>query len=170
MQFSFSNYLRKYNAVFLAFFWIAGMLFGAMAAESANADMFLWMGSAGRCRASIVALLCVAFLPFLFTALAVYFSKSTILFGICFLRSAFLGYMLRGMMLHLGSGFWLYGFLLLFTTLCLLPLDCWLWVRYTSGRQSFRVLDLLIYVFTAFIIVALDHCFVAPLLADVMLF
>lgn len=146
------------------------MVLGSAAAFSADPQVFLLMGTAGLRRVSIVGLLCVTFLPLLITALAVYFSKAMLLFGVCFFRAWFLGYMLRGLMLSIGSGFWMYSSLLMFSSLALLPLDCWLWVRYVAGDRRFYLRDFLIYGASAAVIVALDHFLIAPLLAEVMLF
>lgn len=79
------RFLRKSGCLFLALFWITGLLVGFFFSAAFTSFRFSLMD--GSHTVSIVGVLLPKLLPFLLSAFAVYYSRSGLLFFVCFLKS-----------------------------------------------------------------------------------
>lgn len=149
------------------FFFLIGLLFGFISACYLGADTFLLMSCAAKANASIVELLVVAFLPFIFTISVKSFFRSDWILLICFFRSFCFSFCSRGLLFQFEDRSWLIIMCLMFTSVCSLPLDCWLWLRcYCSDNLSMKK-DYLLYAITLLLTVFADSFFISPLMAHI---
>lgn len=106
---------RKLNKLFLAFLWAAGLIAGGFAFRYTGSDFVSQMPLAVSSQPSIFGLLISSFLPFLFSAYAVYIGLPRLLYGIGFLKACALGYISSCVVCAFGSAGWLVRWLFLFT-------------------------------------------------------
>ena len=106
---------RKWDKLFLAFFWVAGLIAGGFVFHCSGSNFVSQMPLAVASQPSIFTLLISALLPFLFSAYAVYIGLPRILYGICFLKAWGLGYLSCCVFAAFGSAGWLVRWLFLFT-------------------------------------------------------
>ena len=78
---------RNWRDFTLALSWILGLISGCTLCLSADTTAFSLMRMAPGCPVSIVRLLAVTFLPFLFSGFAAFVSQTWLLFPIVFFKS-----------------------------------------------------------------------------------
>ena len=156
---------RKIYIFFLAFVWLCGLLCGVGFSNLAGDPYLSMMRIAPSGSVSIVSLLSVSLLPFLFSAFAVYIHSFGLLAGLCFIKGCLFAFVSMGLFLAYDSAGWLLRLLMMFSDLCcLVPLWwCWLHILRHAGHGSFR--PVLICGAVAVSIVGLDYLYVLPLLA-----
>lgn len=159
---------RKWPSVVLACFWSGGFVFGILFFFLAGDSFVSLMRRASCCRVSIVSLLMANLLPFLISALAVYIHKPWLLYGCAFFRSCLLGFVSMGTLMAFGSAGWLVRLLLMFSDVSLAILLYLYWLRHISGLRRFSPVDCGGYAAAALLIGSIDHCFVAPLLVQLI--
>ena len=133
----FTSVIRRASAVILAFTLICGSAFGAfLSTQTEHASLSL-MHTAAESGVSIVSLLCVVLLPFLFTVFAVYIRRFWLVIPICFWKVFSFAYLYCAVLFSYGSSGWLVGILLMFSDILALPVLCWFWMRVLrSGRAD----------------------------------
>lgn len=156
---------RRACIVLLALFWCVGLFFGIYTACSFNDAFVPLMRAAVQCRVSIVGLLLILFLPFLFAAFAVYFSQPWLLLVIGFVKAFSFGFCCFAAQSCFGSAGWLVRLLLLFSDSCMLPVLCWFCVRHISGDLMAIRKDLILALALAIVVGSIDYYWVSPFLA-----
>ena len=105
----------KYPAFVLALSYFAGLLFGVFVFRFAGDRLDSLMRGAPTGAVSIVGLLGVTVVPFLFSAFAVSLSKPALLFPVSFINAFLFCFVSLGMMRCAGSAGWLIRWLLCFS-------------------------------------------------------
>lgn len=155
---------RKPSTIVLAFVLCVGYFLGAVLALLSDQFSVSLMHTAVLSRGSIVSILSVLLLPFLFTAFAVFVRRYQLLVPIAFFRAVIFSYVCSVIVCIYGSSGWLILLLFLFSDCASLPVLCWLWVRSISSREQ-KLLRNIFYVFVPLLgIVYLDYRFVSPFL------
>ena len=164
----FSLVSRKVNVIVLAFAVITGYALGSFLATGAAQSTLILMRTAILGRVSIVCLLPVILLPFLFTAFAVYIGRLWLFIPLAFFHTAAFGYLASIILCSFGTSGWLIFILFLFSDCISMPLLCWFWIRNLegAGRNSFRNFVVLFVLLIG--IAFLDHNFVSPFLVTLL--
>ncbi|MGM9651200.1 MAG: hypothetical protein ACI3VX_04595 [Faecousia sp.] len=129
------NLWHKGCRFFLAGFWVSGFLCGILVYLSAGRTLVSLMRSTPMASVSIVGMLCVTTLPFLFSATAVFLSKPVLLLPICFGKAFLFAFVSMGIFQAFGSAGWLFRWLLLFSDCASVPVLYWFWLRHISGDR-----------------------------------
>lgn len=148
--------------------WICGLLLGIHYASQADDTYFLLMHTACASRVSITGLLAAVFLPFLFSAFAVYISHPELLLAICFLKAASFSCSSYGLMLVFENAGWLVRLLFQFSDYCMMPILLWFSARHIARQEKLLWQDLLICGLWMLIVGALDYCIVSPFLVGLI--
>ena len=168
LQRIFSQHLRKYHNIFLAFIWLLGLHCGISVFRISQISFFPLMRGAEDCSVSIVGLLSVSLLPFLFSALAVYIRSFPLLGLLCFIKSSLFAFVSMGLFSTYDSAGWLLRLLMMFSDLCSLVPLWWCWIRSsdTVSVGSFRPVVMASFAVT--VIVCLDFYYISPLLVKLL--
>lgn len=142
------------------FCWIVGLLTGIVAAAGAGDSFFSLMRGRDVSPVSIVGLL-ITFLPFLFTAFAVYLPAPVLLIPTVLAKAFLYGFCLFAITLSYGDGAWLVQLLLLFADVGSTVLLMLLWLRHGDGPEMPPVLFGSVLA-AALALKALDICVVMP--------
>ena len=143
--------------------WTFGLIFGALVARN-SVHLPMMICSIATQAPSLLHLLIVALLPFLFTALAVYLSKPWLIVPIALLKAFCFAFCTFGVVLAFGSAGWLVQLFLLFTDTCVIPILIFSWLRYLSHTErSMRGL-LIVCSVAAFSIAMVDYFVISPFL------
>ncbi len=159
----FSGLQRKAATVILAFCFLTGLLFGLLLFREAQFSVALMRGALDG-TVSIVRLLSVILLPFLFSAFAVYFSKPRALYLIAFLKAMTFAFVSAGVRLSFGSAGWLAQGLMMFSDCLTLPLLWLYWAQNVSAGRGFQLKELLSFAGCACLIGCLDYFIIVPFL------
>lgn len=159
---------RKGSLYFLAFSWFSGLVCGIATFSSAAAFLIPQMRGSLYGSASIVSLLCVTCLPFLFSAFAVYLSKPQFLLLICFCKAFCFGFVHLGVQLAFGSAGWLLRWLLCFSDSVTAPLLYLYWLRHLDGFRDFSGLEAAFFLSLAVLCASFDFVKISPFLADLI--
>ena len=153
--------------ILLAFLWVIGFVCGCSCAACADNFVSL-MRACCDAGVSIVGLFFVPFLPFLITAVAVYFSAPLIVYltGLC--KAFLLGFCFCAVHSGFSTGGWLVSLLLLFTDLVTVPALLWFQccVVGASRKTVFKCGILALFWFVA--VAAADYFWIVPLLRDII--
>ena len=157
------------SALALATFFFLGHLLGLLTAGSAGDFFRSAMRTVVSSRVSIIGLLSSAVLPFLFSAFAAYLGRPFLLFPTAFWKAFLFSYMGSGLFAAWGSAGWLITLLVMFGSLCSMPVLYWYWLRCLSGRRfDVAVFCLLLGILVA---VSLVHYYLmVPFLARIITF
>lgn len=165
--FNYAN-TRKSFALLLACSWFAGLLFGVIAAFSADHSYYSLMRMTPQHPVSIVGLLISLYLPLLFTAYAVYISYDWLLLPIAFVKSITLSLLWCGISVSCSSGGWLLAILLLGSDILTSGLLLWLWFRIILGNYPVRNLVFsIMFVYTA--VGFFDYFYISPFVLNLFL-
>lgn len=127
---------RRSCKMILILVWCGGLLLGALGASGASNSINSLMRACVDSRVTIVGLLSVPLLPFLFSAVAVYLSISWLIYPIGFVKAFCFGFCACAVTIAYGSAGWLMMYLLLFTDCLTLPVLCWFWIRHVDGNKG----------------------------------
>ena len=154
---------RKLSTIILAFCWFAGLLTGCFFADHAGNFHYSMMRRAVSGSVSIAGLVVVV-LPFLFSAFAVYLSKTWLFLPFCFFEGFQFAYLAGLVSASFGEAAWLIRLLLFFTEGWVIPVLLWLWFRWIGegGRQAIRQIAVCA-VFCA-VVWSIDYFVVSPFL------
>lgn len=153
------NRLIPALALCLFFAFSLAIILASMFEES----FLLLMRTVISCRVSIVGLFTVSYLPFLFSAFAVYIRKTMLLLHIIGIKSFIFVFCGLACYAAFPSCGWLVRTLLQFSDFLLLPVLCWFSVRHMSGHGNLKR-DFAFC--TALFVIAgsVDYCVVSPFL------
>lgn len=152
---------RKRFVILLAFGWFTGLLSGMIVAISANHSFYSLMRMIPGCPVSIVGLLMSAFLPLLFTAVAVYISCSWLLIPFAYVKALCLSFLSSGVCLSYGTGGWLAAVMLFGSDFLVSGILLWLWFCIIEGRRS--VLNRFLSSFLIVLLVGFfDYFYISP--------
>lgn len=164
-----SDILRRKSIVFLAIWWFAGLILGALAAYHLSDSFFPLMRAAAQSRVSIVSLMTVTLLPLLASALAVSLDRSVLIFGISFIKAFLYSLCLAGMIGTFGSAAWLVAFLFLFSDNLTIPVLFLFWFRHIEGRRRSFCTDCLVCSVVCVLVGIMDFCLISPFLANLLI-
>lgn len=157
---------RKYSFLILALCYLSGLLFGALASRFAGNRLDLLMRGALSGAVSIVGLLCITVVPFLFSAFAVYLSHPALLFLVSFAEAFLFCFVSLGVMRCAGSAGWLIRWLLCFSGSVFAPVLYLYWLRHLtepfSGLEAAGMLSLCL------LIGSVDYRLISPFLAELI--
>lgn len=128
----------KESVLSLASSYFAGLILGGCMFYAAGGSFFSLMRAGDYSRMSIVCLLAVLFLPFLFSAFAVYIHQSWLLMPICFLKAFIFAFVYVGISVSFADTGWLVRFFLMFSDIATLPLLWLFWLYLLSDKFRFR--------------------------------
>lgn len=159
---------RRNSIRFLGLIWCAGLMIGCFISFDGGASFSSWMLAAEDLSVSIVSLFAVAFLPFLFSAFAVYCQQGWLIYFLAFFRSFSFGFCAAGIMCCFSSAGWLVVYLLFFTDFCLFPWLFAFWCKCLTGVLTNMKPELCCLAAIIFLVVSLDRCFITPFLASLI--
>ncbi len=151
----------RWNCQMLAVFWIFGTICGIFLFLYAGTPVFSLMRRMPLASVSIVSLLGIGLIPFLFTAYAVYVSKRRLIFLICFCKACLYAFIAAGIYAVFSSAGWLMYGLLLFSGGILCADLYFLWLRLLSGRNGCWIWTVTVWVLAGSMV---DHI-ISPFLA-----
>lgn len=160
---------RKGSPYFLAFSWISGLVCGIVAFSSACDFQISWMRGVPYGSVSIVSMLCVTCLPFLFSAFAVYLSKPAFLLLISFGKAFCFSFISLGVQFAFGSAGWLVRWLLCFSGCISAPVLYLYWLRHIDGGKGFSWLETLCFLSVFLLMASFDFVEISPFLASLIL-
>ena len=152
----------------LAVFFFLGHFLGVCFSLGAGDSFFLMMRMAAFTPVSISGLLSAATLPFLFSAVAVYFKRPVLLLSVAFMKAFCFSCVGLGVIACFGSAGWLIWFLLQFSDCCAMPLLYWYWRRHIRGNGAFDWAVSMMLLSALLLVGAFDYCVISPFLADIL--
>ena len=159
---------RKYYRILLALIWLIGLCCGVIFFYLVQISSFPLMRGVEHYSVSIVSLLFVSLLPFLFSLLFVYIRSFPFLVLLCYMKSFLFSFVSMGIWLAYGGAGWLIRLLAMFSDLsCLVPL-WWCWIHCTELDLKTAVRPFLSAVLAVTGIVCFDFYFVSPILVRLL--
>ena len=156
--------------VFLSAAWVSGLLLGVMISAAAGKFLASLMRALVYSDMSIVGLLCVAFLPFLITAIAVYFRNFTLLHATVFCRAFLCAYTAAGMLITFRTAGWLICLLYLSCDCLQLPLLWLCWLGASCWERAVVLRRCVICAAVAGLVSVFNFCMISPFLAELISF
>lgn len=155
----FQREARRKSWFPLAFFFIMGLTSSGILYICADSSCFLSMDGLLSASISIVGLASVWFVPFLFSAFAVYFGHRWLLLPIAFGKAFSVTWIALCICRTYGSGAWVALSILMFSDWLSLPL---LWMFWLSGYCAHRAPHWLCYLLLFLLIGCVDFFLIAP--------
>ncbi len=159
---------RRICKLLLALCWHLGLLAGVLAAAQMDPELLSLMRRALSSPVSIVGLLAVLLIPFLFSAFAVLMNTPWIVLGICFAKAYSFGFVSMAVCQAFGNAGWLIRWMLLFSSVMTAPVLFWFWLRQISGNNGSLWIDFLLCAVLVLFLGILDYRFVAPFLQELV--
>ena len=148
--------------VFLGITWITGLLLGWFIA-TVLVDCLQKTSSWFLCgRKNMLSFLLPAFLPFLISALAVYFSAPGLLFAICATQAFLFGFYGFAVCFIFGQCSWLLRLLFMFTDICSAPILYLYWLRYLYAKSPLSWGTHICFSFCLLVICGIDLYVISP--------
>ena len=166
-DFSFTR--SKSSMRFLASFWIAGLLSGIWVFAAADVSLFSLMRSSVHRSVSIVSLLLLAGLPFLFSAFAVFISCPGLIFPVVFCKGICFSFVSMGILHIFPDAGWLMWFLICFSDVIALPLLYWFWRFCFHTNDSLFPYRCMVTASILLLTGSLEHSLIQPFLADLLI-
>lgn len=154
--------------LFLALFWIGGILFGIWISSVSGGHLASLMRSAPHDAVSIVGLVFITFFPFFLSALAVSIFGRWLLHPIACCKGLLTAFVSMGMFQCYGCAGWLIRLFLCFSDLVSLPLLYLFWLRLLDKDNSNGIRDAFLYLVPIFCIGSIDFCLISPFFADLI--
>ena len=158
-----SIFFRNSSLLLLLLIWFLGLLLGSFLTAALGESFFLLMRTAASSRVSIVGLIASSYLPFLFSAFAVYIGKPKLLYLCCFVKALLFASCAYASLTAFQSAGWLVRCLLQFSDILLVPALCWFSIQQVSGEGSLRR-DFSFCTVLFLLAGSLDYCVVSPFL------
>lgn len=149
----------------LALSWVLGLITGCTLCLSVDATTFSLMRMAPGRPVSIVRLLAVTFLPFLFSGFAAFVAQAWLLIPIAFFKSFTFSAAYTAVMLSFGTAGWLIGFLLMFSSICTMPILVLYWIRYSQKCYPLLSWNGFALIIMIFALCGVDFFIISPFLA-----
>ena len=151
----------------LTTYWVCSVVAGAYLAYSLQ-DFFPLMHAVLKNRVSIVGVATTAFLPFILSALAAYFSLPELVYVIAAIKGVCLGFTSISLLICYADAAWLVYCLACFSSsFTLIPLFLF-WIRYLAGSGKSMWCNVYRYFLYAIAIGAIDYLYVSPLISNVI--
>lgn len=165
----FSGVYYRFGKLLLMFSFSAGLLVGLLFYSAGNTTPSLMQGICTH-SLSIVLLLPILLLPFLFSVIAVCLSQPWILLFICFGKSFLFSFISLHILNTFGTAGWIIRLLIVFSELFVLPIHFWFWNRHISGTCRCDIAEVFC-VFSGIVLIgSIDCCYVSPFLRSILLF
>lgn len=158
------SFVIKYRSILILIAcWLFGLSLAIILASVFEESFLLLMRTAVSVRVSIVGLFTVSYLPFLFSAFAVYIRKPKLIMIVLFIKAFMFVFCGLSCVAAFPSAGWLVRILLQFSDFLLLPALCLFALRQITGCGNLKK-DLSFC--TALFVIAgsLDYCVVSPFL------
>ena len=159
---------RKGLTLFLAFFWLGGILFGLWISCYAGDPLLSMMRSAVVSSVSIVGLMLAAALPFLLSAFAVFISGPGWLLPVSFVDGFLYGFACLTVVRAYGSAGWLIRPILCFSICASAPLTYIYWLRRVHNAQKPSVMETFFFLSCAVLIASIDYSLISSFLAELI--
>lgn len=159
----FSLIKKNRSILLLALCLILAFTLAIILAGVLEESFLLLMRTAVSTRVSIVGLFAVSYLPFLFSAFAVYIRKPKLLLIGLVIKAFMFVFCGLSCIAAFPAGGWLVRILLQFSDYLLFPVLCWFAVRQIIGHGDFRK-DFSLCTVLFVIAGSLDYCVVSPFL------
>lgn len=156
---------RNWTGFILALSWVLGLIAGCILCLSADISDFSLMRMAPCRPVSIIRLLAVVLLPFLFSGFAVSISQTWLLIPVAFMKSLIFAAVSTAILLSFGSAGWLMSFLLMFSSVCTMPVLIFYWLRYIPKGKAVALQDVFIIISVILVVCGIDFYFISPVLA-----
>ena len=156
---------RKFGNTLLAFSWWLGIICGIVGYAAAGNSLYLLMRNSPYGTMSIVGLLGVSILPFLFSAFAVSISFPLLLYPICFSKAFLFSFVSFGVLHSYAGAGWLIRWLLLFSDTTGVPLLYCFWLRHLPGFQKPSLSENVLFLVLFLVLGCIDYCIISPFLA-----
>ena len=163
------NWWRCTCRLFLALSWCAGLFLGILAASAASETLVPLMRGTVTAPVSIFGLLAVIFLPFLFSAYAVYFAEPWLLLIVSIFKAFSFAFCSFGLCLAFGQCSWLVRFLYLFSDVFSIPVLYCFWLRNISGRTRSSRRECIVFGIITLVIGCIDYWLISPFLTSLQL-
>ena len=154
------------NRCWLAFYWIIGILAGVWISVFSGFNCSSLMRSVPYGAVSIVSLVLIVFLPFLLSAIVVFFSCRVILFLIVFVKGCLMALVSMGVVYSYGGVGWFIRGFLCFSDMASLPLLYWYWMHILEMEGFSALRTGLCLLGPVYCIGSIDFCLIMPFLAD----
>lgn len=164
---NFAPLPRKYADSFLAFFWCIGLFCGIFIFFTAGDPTVSLMRLAVHSPASIVNLLLCELLPFLLSALAVFWGAYRLLYGCAFFRAVLFSFFSLGVFTAFGSAGWLLYLLLMFSDIVLCVLLYLFWLRCIDRKEGFRGAQAVAYLAGVLLTGSVNMTLIEPLIGRI---
>ncbi len=155
------NFRSQTCKVMICICWIIGLFLGMFTSVGADDYLFLMMRGGVCSSVSIPGLLIFA-LPFLITALAVYFSQFWLICLVVLCKAFSFGFSACAITVVFSSAAWLVRFLLMFGDALALPILMWLWLRHGSKPDKGFLSEITVCTVAVLLLGVLDFCIVSP--------
>ena len=155
--------------MFLASIWILGSVSGIWAYVYTGNSFLPMMRSCLWSSVSIVNLLSVTILPFLISAFAVLLSCPWLIYCVAFAKAFAALFTSMGIMHTFGGAGWLIRALLCFTEAATLPVLYRYWMCCLDRSSGVWHLQSILAAALLFLAGSIDHCLIAPFLADLII-
>ena len=160
----FLSFTKTYRSILLLILClIFGISLAIILASGFEKSFLFLMRTAVSTRVSIVGLFTVSYLPFLFSAFAVYIHKPRLLLIVLIMKSFLFVFCGLSCIAVFPSSGWMIRALLQFSDFLLLPALCWFDVRHMTGHGSLQR-DFSFCTALFLIAGSLDYCVVSPFL------
>ena len=126
---------RRKRPFLLTVFFLLGHLLGVWASGHTSSFLLSAMRTVVSSRVSVIGLFSSLVLPFLFSAFAVYLAQPLLLFPIAFWKAFLFSYTGSALFAYWGGAGWLIMPLLMFGSICSMPVLCWYWMHHICGRR-----------------------------------
>lgn len=166
--FSLSGF-RRGSTVILAFSWVFGLLTGGFLSCVGSDSVSELMGGCVYASVSIVTLLQVYMIPFLFSALAVFLSFPWLLPAICFGKAMLFSFVFSGLIFAWGTSASFLCSVIMACDLLSMPFLYFWWLRNVSGTRRVHIRELIAFALPALAIVTAVRIWVIPFAADVLI-
>ena len=167
-SFQITQDTRNVPVIILASSWTVGLLFGTHIAYSADSVFFHLMRQVPSESVSIVSLLFIKLLPYLFSAFAVIASYRWLFFIAAFMEAFLLSFVGIGVMLSFGQGGWVPALILMCCSSLGACAVLWFWIgalrQPVSGVSRRFILSASVFS----LITVLDFRFFHPFLVDLL--
>lgn len=168
IQRNHSLLFRRKNSLLLAFVWTLGLIGGIYAIFAADHFPVSLMHGFSSETMSIVHLLSLTALPFLFSILAVWAIKPALIMMLCFVKAFLFSYVSLGILQYYGSSGWLIHFLLLFHECASIPILYFFWLRGLYDIGFFHNFEGVLLVSLGLLVGSIDYSIISPFLAHVI--
>ena len=155
----------KRDLLLLAFIWFLGLMSGRHYYQQASNTYLLLMRASSEFRLSIIGLAVSVLLPFIISAVAVYFSKPAVIYVLAYLYALLFSYAGCCLRMLFSNAGWLIQFMLLFSHCITIPFYCWFSMRYINGRKPTFIRDLWIGIAVISVVGTIDILVISPFLA-----